>query len=61
MIKLSYSVLPDKQNPLLQPHSIFGRVHTRDYAFYMRKLAFMQQQQKTTTEKKDDSNCNNNG
>ena len=59
MIKLSYSVLPDKQNPLLQTHSIFGRVHTRDYAFYMRKLAFMQQQQKATPEKKSETNHNN--
>jgi hypothetical protein len=61
MIKLSYPVLPDKQNPLFQQHSIFGHVHTRDYAFYMRKLAFMQQQLKGTAEKKNETHHNNNG
>ena len=58
MIKQTYYVSPDNQNPLFQLHFFQGRVHTRDYAFYMRKLAFMQQQQKGATEKKDKSHNN---
>lgn len=61
MTKHSYYVSPDKQNPLIQQHSVFGRIHTRDYAFYMRKLAFMQQQQKSTVDKKEDNHHHNNG
>jgi hypothetical protein len=52
MIKHTYAVASDKQNPLFQLHYLRGRIHIRDYAFYMRKLAFMQQQ-KNTPEKKD--------
>jgi hypothetical protein len=59
MIKHSYNVSPDKQNPLIQQHPVFGRIHTRDYAFYMRKLAFMQQPQKGASEKKDNHHHNN--
>lgn len=59
MMKHIYVVTPDKQNPLFQLHYLRGRIHVRDYAFYMRKLAFMQQQ-KNTAEKKD-GNGNNNG
>ena len=55
MIKYSYYVSSDKQNPLFQQHCLQGRVHTRDYAFYMRKLSFMQQQRQSATEKKDDT------
>lgn len=61
MIKYSYYVSPDKQNSLFQQHSLQGSVHARDYAFYMRKLAFMQQQKQATPEKKEDSRNNNNG
>ncbi len=58
MIKYTYYVSADKQNPLFQQHYLQGRVHVRDYAFYMRKLAFMQQQ-KVASEKKDDNRSNN--
>ena len=58
MIKHTYYVSPDKQNPLFKQHYLQGRVHVRDYAFYMRKLAFMQEQ-KGTPEKKDDNRTNN--
>ena len=58
MIKHTYYVSPDKQNPLFQQPCLQGRVHVRDYAFYMRKLAFMQEQ-KSTTEKKDDNRTDN--
>jgi hypothetical protein len=61
MIKQPYYVSPDKQNPFFQQHFLQGRVHTRDYAFYMRKLAFMRQQQKGAPEKKDENHHNNNG
>ena len=61
MIKQTYYVSQDKQNPLFQQHCLQGRVHTRDYAFYMRKLTFMQQQQKNTTEKKEDNHSCSNG
>lgn len=60
MVKQLFSVMPDKQNPLFQQHCLQGRVHVRDYAFYMRKLAFMQQQ-KNTTDKKEENRCNHNG
>lgn len=55
MIKYSYNLTTDKQNPLVQQHPVFGRIHTRDYAFYMRKLAFMQQKQKNNPEKREDN------
>lgn len=61
MIKHSLYPSQDKLNPLFQHTSLQGRVHVRDYAFYMRKLAFMQQQQKGATDKKDKSHHNNNG
>jgi hypothetical protein len=61
MIKEPYYVSPDKQNPLFQQLFLQGRIHTRDYAFYMRKLAFMQQQQKGATKKKDEIHHHNNG
>ena len=61
MIKYSYYVSPDKQNPLFQQHCLQGRVHARDYAFYMRKLSFMQQQKQSATEKKEENRNNNNG
>lgn len=61
MIKQTYYVSPDKVNPLFQQHGLQGRVHVRDYAFYMRKLAFMQQPQKATSEKKDNNPHNNHG
>ena len=51
MTKHSFNASADKLNPLFQQHFLPGRVHTRDYAFYMRKLAFMQQQ-KGAPEKK---------
>lgn len=60
MIKHTYYVSPDKQNPLFQQHYLQGRVHVRDYAFYMRKLAFMQEQT-GTPEKKDEAPNNSNG
>jgi hypothetical protein len=60
MVKQLFSASPDKLNPLFQHHVMNGRVHVRDYAFYMRKLAFMEQQKKTT-EKKDENRCNQNG
>jgi len=60
MIKHSYYAPAGKQNPLFQQHYLQGRVHIRDHAFYMRKLAFMQQQ-KTATEKKDENRHDNNG
>jgi hypothetical protein len=60
MIKQIFYVSPDKQNPLFQQHYLQGRIHARDYAFYMRKLAFMQQQ-KAAPEKKDDTDHHNNG
>ena len=60
MVKQLFSVSPDKQKPLFQQHCLQGRVHVRDYAFYMRKLAFMQLQ-KNTTGKKDENRSNNNG
>jgi hypothetical protein len=59
MIKYSYYVSADKLNPLFQQYCLQGRVHVRDHAFYMRKLAFMQQQ-KSTTEKKDGHRTGNN-
>ena len=60
MVKQLFSTSPDKLNSLFQQHTLNGRVHVRDYAFYMRKLAFMQQQ-KNTAEKKDENRCNQNG
>ncbi len=61
MIKLSYYVSADKQNPLFQQYYLQGRVHTRDYAFYMRKLAFMQQHKQSAPVKKEETHNNNNG
>lgn len=61
MIKYSYYVSADKQNPLFQQHYLQGRVHARDYAFYMRKLAFMEPHKQAATEKKEDNRNNNNG
>ena len=61
MIKLSYCIPADKQNLNFQQQSVFGRIHTRDYAFYMRKFAFMQQQQKPNADKKTETHLNNNG
>ncbi len=61
MIKYSYYVSPDKQSSLFQQHNLQGRVHARDYGFYMRKLAFMEQQKQTTPEKKEDNRYTNNG
>ena len=61
MIKYSYYVSPDKQNSLFQQHHLPGRIHARDYGFYMRKLAFMQQQKQATSGKKEDNRYNNNG
>ena len=61
MIKLSYYVSSDKQNPLFQKHCLQDRIHVRDYAFYMRKLAFMQQHKQVTAEKKEDTRSNING
>ena len=58
MIKHSLYPSQDKLNPLFQHTSLQGRVHVRDYAFYMRKLAFMQQQQKGVHEKKDGNRTN---
>lgn len=60
MVKQLFSASPDKMNPLFQLHVMNGRVHVRDYAFYMRKLAFMEQQKKIA-EKKDENRCNQNG
>ena len=60
MIKQIFSASPDKLNPLFQQHLMNGRVHARDYAFYIRKLAFMQQQ-KDTAEKKDQNRNDQNG
>ena len=60
MVKQIFSATPDKLNSLFQHHVLNGRVHVRDYAFYMRKLAFMQQQ-KNTAEKKDENCSNQNG
>lgn len=58
MIKHTYVVASDKQNPLFQLHYQWGRIHVRDYAFYMRKLAFLQHQ-KNTPKKKDDNLIDN--
>ena len=58
MIKHVYFVSPDKANPLFQLHYLQGRVHVRDYAFYMRKLTFMQQQ-KLSSEVKDAKSLSN--
>jgi hypothetical protein len=58
MIKHVYVVASDNQNPLFQLHYLRGRIHIRDYAFYMRKLAFIQFQ-KNTPEKKYDNHTNN--
>ena len=60
MVKQQLLTSPDKLNSLFQQHMLNGRVHVRDYAFYMRKLAFMQQQ-KNTTEKKVGNCSNQNG
>ena len=43
MIKYSLCPSQDKLNQLFQQHPLQGRVHARDYAFYMKKLSFMQQ------------------
>ena len=62
MVKQTFSTSPEKLNPLFQQHIFNGRVHVRDYAFYMRKLAFIEQQQKNTTPgKKDGYRSDNNG
>ncbi len=60
MVKQLFSASPDKLNTLFQQQVLNGRVHVRDYSFYMRKLAFMQQQKKTT-EKKGEDRSNQNG
>ena len=60
MVKQLFSTAPGKLNPLFQQLVMNGRVHIRDYAFYMRKLAFMQQQQKNDTIKKDERRNDNN-
>lgn len=60
MVKHSLSSSQDKLNPLFQHHYLQGRVHARDYAFYMRKLSFMQQQQKPAAEKKEENRSNHN-
>ena len=60
MIKHSLYPSQDKLNPLFQHTSLQGRVHVRDYAFYMRKLAFMQQHKQAETEKKEEIRNNNN-
>jgi hypothetical protein len=59
MIKHSYPVPGEKQNPLFQQYYLQGRIHARDYAFYMRKLSFMQQQK--PADKKEEDRNNNNG
>ena len=60
MAKQTFSTSPEKLNPLFQQHVLNGRVHVRDYAFYMKKLAFMEQQQKSTHGKQDEQRNNNN-
>ena len=55
MIKHSLYTSQDKLNPLFQQHYLQGRVHARDYAFYMRKLAFMHQHKQSACEKKEDN------
>ena len=60
MVKQLFSTSPDKLNSLFQQHMLNGRVHVRDYAFYMRKLTFMQST-KNTTNKKDENPSNQNG
>lgn len=62
MIKQTFSSSPEKLNPLFQQRILNGRVHVRDYAFYMRKLAFMEHQQKSTMPgKKEEYRSDNNG
>lgn len=62
MVKQTFSTAPEKLNPLFQQYILNGRVHVRDYAFYMRKLAFMQQQQqKNMPGKKEGGSAGNQG
>jgi hypothetical protein len=51
MVKQTFPTSPEKLNPLFQQHILNGRVHVRDYAFYMRKLVLMQQQKGTNGKK----------
>lgn len=60
MIKHSLCPSQDKLNPLFQQHYLQGRVHARDYAFYMRKLAFTQNKQ-SAPDKKEQNRHQNNG
>jgi hypothetical protein len=61
MVKQTFPTSPEKLNPLFQQHILNGRVHVRDYAFYMKKLAFMDQPQKNTPGKQNEHRSNNNG
>ena len=58
MVKQIFSSTPEKLNPLFQQHILNGRVHIRDYAFYMRKLVHMQQQKGNPGKKEDQHNNN---
>ena len=58
MQKNSIHKTGNKLNPLFQQYLLQSRVHTRDYAFFLRKFTFMQQ---AAGAKKEES-CNyNNG
>ncbi len=60
MVKQIFSTSAGIMNPLFQQHCLQGRVHVRDYAFYMRKLGFIQQQ-KNIIEKREENRANQNG
>ncbi len=60
---IKYTLCPSqvKLDLFFQQHPLQGRVHARDYAFYMRKLAFMQTHKQSASEKKEHNRNPNNG
>lgn len=53
MVKQTFPTKPEKLNPLFQQHILNGRVHVRDYAFYMRRFVLMQKQKESNGKREE--------